>query len=110
MTDINPPTPKELAQIRTSTGMTSDEFGQAIGYSDAARTIRALEKGERHGKPYLMSGTATRSMRYMLALKTMVDAHQAHRDEPDSPDKQARLVDAIEAAIAALPNHLRPKE
>lgn len=101
------PTTAELAQITKKTGLSSKEFGEAVGYSDAERTARALMKGERHGRPYAMSGTATNSLRYMLALHKLAAAHREFQVD-QNPSVEAKLADALDEAIATLPKRLQP--
>lgn len=96
----------DLAQIKDRTRLTSKELGEAVGYSDAERTIRALLKGERHGKTYVMSGTAIQSLNYMLALHGLVAAHQEF-EANQNPTTEADLDRALVAAVAVLPERLR---
>lgn len=103
------PTGKDLQGFMKSTGLTGTELGEAIGYGDAGRTVRALVKGERHGNPFTLSGTAVKSLRYLMALNDLVAAHANFRVDA-TPENEEALVKAQEAAIQTLPPRLQPKD
>lgn len=100
------PTPTELTKIIDRTGMSSKEFGEAIGYSDAERVVRALVKAERHGKPYAMTSIPTAALRYMLALHKITAAHREYQAD-QNPSTESALSDALDDAIAVLPKRLQ---
>jgi hypothetical protein len=100
------PTAAEVAKIMDRTGLSSKEFGEAIGYSDAERIARALVKGERHGKPYAMSSTATCALRFMLSLHKLTKAHRDYQNDMN-PSTEARLADALDEATDILPKRLQ---
>lgn len=97
MTEFTPPTAEELAAIRKSTNLSAAEFGTLLGYKDPARVVRALELGERHGKPYQLSGPGTAALAYARALVAILDAGADCRAQ----DK------AIAAAEALIPKRMR---
>jgi len=92
------PTPKELAQIRKSTRLSVEDFGKLLNFQDPARVIRALEKGERHGKPYRLSGTAMAALVYARTLAAILAA----RHSPKT------LSAALKAAEDLIPERMRP--
>lgn len=100
------PTATELAQIVKDNNLTHKELGEAIGYSDAERTARALIKGERHQKPYVISGPAVSSLRYLLALAKLSKAHRNYQDD-QTADNEERLATALDEAVAILPKRMR---
>lgn len=98
MTGFPIPTPKELAQLRKSTHLSVEDFGKLMNYQDPARVVRALEKGERHGKPYRLSGTGMAALTYAMALAAILRA---------SDDPRA-LAKAMTEAAALIPERMRP--
>jgi hypothetical protein len=103
------PSPADVSKLLDKTGMSSKEFGEAIGYGDAERVTRALVKGERHGRAYSMSATAAHALVYMMALSDLVAAHENFRNDA-TPENEEALVDAQAAAIRQLPTRLRPND
>ncbi len=102
------PSSEDLAKIAKTYQITNKEFGEAIGYGDAERTLRAMMKGERHGRPYAMSATATHALRYMLALHILAMAVYAFQID-DNPGNEDRLASALENAWKYLPARLKPR-
>lgn len=68
-------TPAQIAALRRSWNLSAKEFGELLGFKDAARVVRALESGEWHGKEYRLTGASMMALRYLQAIKTMVDAY-----------------------------------
>jgi len=68
------PTPKQVAAIRAGLGLSTEAFGRALGYTDASRVVRALELGERNGKPYRLTGTGLKALEYLLAIREVYRA------------------------------------
>lgn len=102
------PTPEDLAKIAKDHGLSNREFGEALGYGDAERTLRAMMKGERHGRECAMSATATHALRYMLALHRLAMAHYAFQEDRN-PGNEERLFLALEDSWRYLPPRLKPR-
>jgi hypothetical protein len=96
MTDFHIPTPKQLAQLRRSTHLSVEDFGKLLNYQDPARVVRALEKGERHGKPYRLSGTGMAALTYAQALAKIL----SHKNP-------AELLAALNEAKVLIPERMR---
>jgi hypothetical protein len=99
-------TKEDLARIKDRTRLTSKEMGEAVGYSDAERTVRALLLGERHGRAYAMSGTAAKSLTYLLALYRLVEALRTYQVD-QNPTTEAALAMALDEATGALPQRMQ---
>lgn len=97
MIEFTPPEPEEVATIRAQTTLSADDFGRLIGYKDPDRTIRALENGMRHGRPYRLSGTATAALTYARALAAILKASDGGRG----------LQKALADAAALIPLKMR---
>lgn len=84
-------TPDQLKAARLKLGgLSHAEFGNAIGISDAGRTVRAWEKGVRHGEPYKPSGSAIKVISLLLIIHDVLDLLQ--RDRPLAARDMLRAV------------------
>lgn len=91
--------PSEIKDTREWLGLTASEFGQALGFSDAAREIRALETGSRKGKEVRLSGPARKALDYLLAINRCVRKIE-HTDD---------VAGAMQELCRAIPQKLRSR-
>lgn len=97
--------PADLEALKVKFKMTSQDLGDAIGYADASRVVRALVKGERHGKPFSMSGTSVNALNYLLALQKLAVANRDYQVDMN-PTTEAALSDAVDEALNLLPEKM----
>lgn len=67
------PTPVEIKHIREALGLSVREFDAALGYATDGRMTMALEAGVRNGRPFEMTGPATKAMRYLQLIVLICD-------------------------------------
>lgn len=87
-----PPSPEQVAKIRAGLNLSAAEFGNLLGFKDAARAVRALEHGEWSGKPYRLSGAALKALSYAMAMKKIIDARNSGGSTDAPIDSAAALI------------------
>lgn len=97
ITTLVSPTPAEIKAIRQRLGLTSQEFGEALGYSDPSRVVRALECGSRKGREYRLTGPGLQALQYLLAISDFAKAQKHGGDRF-----------AATELFSTLPRKLRP--
>lgn len=66
-------TPEDIIKTRERLNVSQSLLGDALGFSDAGRTIRGWEHGERNGKTYAPSGSARAALGYLEAIVAACD-------------------------------------
>lgn len=94
-------TPDEIAALRKSWNLSTEEFGQLLGFKDASRTVRALEHGEWSGKPYRLTGAAMKALEYIQHIKFAVDALDVGADERTIMRAMSRLAEVLPRRMRA---------
>jgi len=82
-------TPGEIKAMREKLGLSTAEFGRALGLTkdNASRVVRSWEEGEiRKGRPSVPSATAIMAMKYLAAICDVFgkDYTHAHHEIEES--------------------------